>query len=376
MKKFFRSIARMRVVSLASLMLLGSGCANAPDSPEILLERAGILMDRGQEAEAVPFLDRAVSAMPENPEAYFQRGLAYERLDLHEKALDDYVACLKLDNLRADALNNKAVQLATLKRYDDAIAAFSELVNQDQENFLGYRNRGLCRFDMQDFNGALTDYSAALKLNPEDSSSWFQRGNVYLAANELEAAENDYSKALELDPDFAKAWMNRGVVRYRMGQKTTAAEDLTKAQELDNNIVLPGIDFFNDQELSASATEVVSTTEWESCRTLIEKDLGERGFSSLVFVREFPDFLCAELTGAFDGQSRTVLVACQQQDQTTFTLPCPDPSVEAGSEQQPCSLLVMRLSGKSGTVAEVAQFEQEWHPNANDGKPVIMNYRL
>jgi len=376
MKKLFPSIARTRVMSLASLMLLGSGCANAPDSPEILLERAGILMDRGQEAEAVPFLDRAISAMPENPEVYFQRGLAYERLDLHEKALDDYVACLELNDLRADALNNKAVQLATLKRYDEAIAAFSELVDQDQKNFLGYRNRGLCRFDMQDFDGALQDYSTALKLNPEDSSSWFQRGNVYLAANKLDAAASDYSKALELDPDFAKAWMNRGVVKYRMGQKTTAAEDLTKAQDLDSNIVLPGLDFFSDRDLSSSATEVLSATVWDSCRTLIEKDLGERGFSSLVFVREFPDLHCAEMTGSFDGQSRTVLVTCQQQGQTSVTLPCPDPAVEAGSEQQPCSLLVLRLSDKSGAVAEVAQFEQEWHPNADDGKPVIMKYNL
>ena len=50
------------LVSLACLILLVSGCAKAPDSPEILLERARILMDRGQGAEAIPFLDSAVDS--------------------------------------------------------------------------------------------------------------------------------------------------------------------------------------------------------------------------------------------------------------------------------------------------------------------------
>jgi tetratricopeptide (TPR) repeat protein len=376
MTKIHASVGRIFPVSIACLLILGVGCAKAPDSPEILLERARILMDRGQGAEAVPFLDGAVEAMPDNPEAYYQRGLAYENLDLHEKALDDYVACLKLDSRRTDALNNKAVQLAKLKRFDEAIAAFSELVDLNRDDFLGYRNRGLCRFDVQDYAGALQDYATAVKLNPADSSSWFQRGNVYLATSALEAAESDYSKAVELDPRFAKAWMNRGVVRYRMGEKTSASEDLTRAQELDNNIVLPGIDFFRDADPATSATEVVTAGVWDSCRLLIEKDLGERGFSSLVFVREFPDLHCAELTGAIDGQARTVLVTCQQQGQTSVTLPCPDVSGETGGPQPSFSLLVLRLSRKSDAVAEVAQFEQEWHPDADDGKPVIMNYNL
>ena len=359
-----------RVMLLACLTPLFSGCAKAPDSPEILLERAKILMDRGQGAEAIPFLDSALKAMPQNPDAWYQRGLAYENLGLPEKALEDYAACLKLDKFRTDALNNKAVQLAMLKRFDEAIVTFSELVDLDRDDFLGYRNRALCRFDMHDNAGALQDYATALKLNPEDPSSWFQRGKVHLSMDSLDAAEHDFSKAVELDAGFAKAWMNRGLVRFQRGEKALAAADLTKAQELDSNIVLPGIGAFSDTDPSSSATI------WDSCRLLIEKDLGERGFSSLIFVREFPDLHCAELTGDFDGQARTVLVACQQQGQTSVTLPCPDHTAVAGTRKLPCSLLVLRLSGSNGTVAKVARFEQEWNPDVGEGEPVIMKYHM
>lgn len=367
---------RTAVITLTCVVLVGLGCAQAPDSPQLMLERAKILMDRGQGAEAIPLLDRIMEVAPDNAEVCFHRGLAYESLDLPEKALADYVACLKLDGMRTDALNNKAVQLAKLKRYDEAIVTFSEVVDLDPEDFLGYRNRGLCRFDMQDNAGALEDYATALQLNSEDPSSWYQRGNVHLAMNTLDAAESDFSKALELDPEFAKAWMNRGVTRYRRGEKALAAEDLTEAQKLDSNIVLPGLDFFKDPDPAASAAQGDVATAWQHCRPVIERDLTERGFSELVFVREFPDFCSAELTGEFEGVPCKVLVACQQHGQSTIALPCPDHEADAAKDGRPCSLLVLQLADAKETPAKIVRFEQNWNPAADAGEPVIMNYSL
>lgn len=364
------------LASVACLMLLIAGCAKAPDSPELLLARAKILMDRGQGAEAIPVLDLAVKATPQNPELYFQRGLVYENLDLPEKALADYVACRKLDDRRTDALNNQAVQLAKLQRYDEAILAFSELVELDREDFLGFRNRGRCRFDMHDDTGALQDYDTALKLNPEDASSWFQRGNVYLSMDNLDAAESDFTKALELDTEFAKAWMNRGVVRYRKGAKSLAADDLTRAQELDSNIVLPAIDFFSDALHSAAATEATPASVWDTCRPLIAGELANRGFTKLVFVREFPDLQCAELTSEFDGRPNSVLVTCQQPGKSTITLPFPDLPELAGGGRRPCSLLVLQIPDNNGIAPKVSRFQQEWNPRTQNGSPVIMDYEL
>ena len=365
-----------RLLSAACLILLISGCAAAPDSPELMLARAKILMDRGQGAEAIPMLDLALQTMPQDPEIYYQRGLVYESLNLPEKALADYVACLQLDKRRTDARNNKAVQLAKLKRFDEAIITFSELVDLDREDFLGYRNRGLCRFEMHDNAGALQDYDTALDLNPDDSSAWFQRGNVRLSMDNLDAAESDFSQALELDNEFAKAWMNRGVVRYRKGEKLLAAADLTRAQDLDSNIVLPAIDFFSDAPHSAATADVRTVSVWDSCRPLIEAELADRGFTEVVFVREFPDLQCAELTGKFSGQRGTILVTCQQTGKSTVTLPCPDLLALAGGERLPCTLLVLQGPDQNGTAAKVVRFEQQWNPETAHGSPVMMDYEL
>ena len=332
-------------------------------------------MAQDQTALAIPLLDRVIDEAPQDSEAFFQRGIAYEDLNLPEKALADYDACLKLDEFRTDALNNKAVQLAKLERMEEAISAFTELVDLDREDFLGYRNRGLCRFDQQDYPEALNDYHKAIRLYPEDASSWFQRGNVHLAMNSLTEAESDYSKAIELDPDFAQAWMNRGVVNYRTGRKTQAAEDLAKAQELDSNIVIPAIDVFSDIAKSAAATEAMPNDNWKTCCCAVEKELAERGFSQLVFVREFPDLRCAELTGEINGQPRTILVTYQQADESTVTLPCVDFQPTNG-ETPSYALLVLQMPDDSKMTSNVVRFDINWNPVPKTGEPVIMNYAL
>lgn len=352
-----------------------TGCARSPDSPEVMLERARILMAQDQTASAIPLLDSVIKATPQNSEVFFQRGVAYENLDLPEKALEDYDACLKLDEFRTDALNNKAVQLAKLKRMDEAVAAFTELIDLDREDFLGYRNRGLCHFDQQNYPGALDDYNKAIRLYPDDASSWFQRGNVHLAMNSLAEAESDYSKAVDLDPDFAKAWMNRGVVNYRTGKRTRAAEDLAKAQEMDSNIVIPAIDVFSDIAKSAAATEVMPDDNWKTCCFAVEKKLAERGFTELVFVREFPDLRCAELTGEIEGLRRTILVTYQRAKQSSVTLPCVDFQPTNG-ERPSYALLVLRMPDDNNKTSDVIRFDMNWSPSPKTGEPVIMNYTL
>ncbi len=332
-------------------------------------------MAQDQTANAIPLLDRVIEASPQNSEAFFQRGVAYENLELAEKALADYDTCLKLDEFRTDALNNKAVQLAKLDRLDEAVAAFTELVDLDREDFLGYRNRGLCRFDQKDYPAALADYNKAIRLNSDDASSWFQRGNVHLAMNTLTEAESDYSHAIELDPEFAKAWMNRGVVNYRTGKRTQAAEDLTKAQELDSNIVIPAIDVFSDIAESAAATEAMPQDSWKTCCSLAEKELSERGFTELVFVREFPDLRCAELSGEIDGLPHMILVTYQQAAQSTVTLPCVD--FESKNGEKPLyALLVLKMPNDSKPSSDVIRFDLNWNPGPKTGEPVIMNYAL
>lgn len=353
---------------LLSATLLHTGCSGSPDSPEVKLERARILMDRDQAAEAVPLLNEVIDATPKDPEARYQRGVAYESLDVLEKALADYTECLTLDTERTDALNNKAVVLARMKRFEEAAAEFSRLVDLDPQGPLAYRNRGLCHFDLKQFDAALADYAKALELDPMEPASWFQRGGVYLALQRYEEAEQDYSKAISIAPDLAKAWMNRGVARYQRGEMALAAEDLKKAQALDDNIVLPDIDFFASAKQPASSPQ----SQWTALKPFAETQLSSRGFEQITAKREFPEFGCAEFSAVHSDQIWTILVGTQAADESVITLPGIHENDPADART---AILVLKPSA-DGAEPQVVQFEQPWKADTTAVKPLLMRYSV
>ncbi len=331
-----------------------------------------MLLEREQIEESIPLFSEAIAAMPDDPEPRYLRGLAYEKLDVLERALTDYTDCLRLDKDRTDALNNKAVVLAKLQRFEEAAAEFTRLVNLDPQDPLAYRNRGLCHFDLEHYDAALLDYDKAIQLAPEDAAGWFQRGNVFLEKSEYPKAVEDYSKAIGFDELLAKAWMNRGVARYQNGDKALASADLQKAQALDDNIILPGLDFFADPSASSAGSQL--SDAWATLRDAATLHLTAQGFADVRVVREFPSFQCAELSGLLAGKSRTILLTCCPTDQTNLTVPAVASTTDTNGVVPSCTLLVLQSPLPDGASVRVIRFEMEWNPSSQVSQPVIVRY--
>jgi tetratricopeptide (TPR) repeat protein len=368
----------LRIFQLGLFVLfLNAGCGGSPDSPEVKLERARILMEREQAAEAIPLLNEVVAAAPKNPEARYQRGVAYESLDVLEKALVDYTECLAMDAERTDALNNKAVVLARMRRFEEAAAEFTRLVDLDPQGSLAYRNRGLCHFDLKQYDAALADYAKALELAPDDASNWYQRAGVYLEQKRFEEAEQDYSKAIDLDPVFPKAWMNRGITRYRRGERKLAAEDFQKAQSLDDNIILPDIDFFADTTPSAETTAQPSGSDvWKTVLDAAEKELMNRGATDIKLVAEHPSFQCAEYSAIIDNKAWRILVSCGPDGRDSLTLPAVSKSNEADEiDTALVALLILNLDAANGRPS-IGRFEKPWSFSGTATDSVIQRYRV
>lgn len=349
-----------------------AGCSSDPNTAEIKLERARMLMERNQAAEAIPILNEVVAAVPTDAEAWYQRGVAYEALNVLEKALNDYTECLKLDKDRTDALNNKAVVLAKMERFTEAAAEFTHLVDLDPSGPLAYRNRGLCHFDLGDYETALADYAKAIELDPNDPANWFQRAGVYLEQKRYQEAEQDYSKALDLDPELARAWMNRGVARYRRGEMKLASEDFTKAQELDSSILIPDIDFFATAATTETSASLPGTDSWNSVKTVAEQELSARGFTTITLIRQYPDLHCAEYSAELDATKWTILIACPDPKDSSVVLPAIS---EQATSENPQTALLMMAAGSGETPANVVRFQQPWLPTGTT-EPLVMKYQL
>jgi len=117
--------------------------------------------------------DKAIELNPDNADAYFNRGDAYDEIGEYEKAIADY---------------SKAIEL----KPGDALAYF---------------NRGNAYGEIREYGKAIADYSRVIELNPGDADTYYNRGLACQEKGELAKAASDLEKCIELsaDSELAKA---------------------------------------------------------------------------------------------------------------------------------------------------------------------------
>jgi tetratricopeptide (TPR) repeat protein len=87
----------------------------------------------------------------------------------------------------------KGISALQQRDFDAAIAAFTELIQQDQNDVDAYYNRGIAYAEKGDLDKAIADQSAAIRLDPEDAQAYYNRGRAY-----LQKSEDNFQQAKQL----------------------------------------------------------------------------------------------------------------------------------------------------------------------------------
>lgn len=117
-------------------------------------------------------------------------------------------------------------------RYDEAIKAFTHVLNINPDFAKAYTARGLAWYKKGVFGRAITDFNKALDIDPLDAKAYNNRGLVWYKKGDYDRAIADYNKALDIDPNDAKAFNNRGLAWYKKGDYDRAIADYNKAQDI------------------------------------------------------------------------------------------------------------------------------------------------
>jgi len=174
--------------------------------------------------------------LKEYAEAYYNRGLAYTKLNQHEQAMEDYDRAIALNPNFAEAYYNRGNAYAKLNQPERAIKDYDRAIALNPNDAAAYNNRGLAYAELNQLERAIKDYDRAIELNPALAEAYNNRGNAYAKLNQHERAIKDYDKAIELNPNYAtKAYYNRGLAYAKLNQHERAIEDYEKAIELNPN---------------------------------------------------------------------------------------------------------------------------------------------
>jgi tetratricopeptide (TPR) repeat protein len=161
----------------------------------VLASYAGALGALGRYDEALVQLDRAIELDPLNAEAYYNRGLVYERQGKRGEALAEYRTALRY---RTDY---EPARAALLRLEGSAGPERAQTPNEKLATLLAERASSAARHG--DYDSAMKQLDEAERIAPELALVYQYRSNVAFLRGERETAIAALERALELEPDNA-----------------------------------------------------------------------------------------------------------------------------------------------------------------------------
>ncbi len=167
---------------------------------------------------------------------FYQRAQANLQLKDFPAVQNDIIETLKLDPKHLAAYMLAADVAARTKTPEEAIAAYSKVVEVFPDNPVTYNNRGMFLQSKGRAHEALADFNKAIQIDSKFIPAYVNRGFAYMEAGDLTSADTALSQALAVDPQQFGAMNLRATVRLNAGRLQEAISDYrTVAQNASRN---------------------------------------------------------------------------------------------------------------------------------------------
>ncbi|MCX7570775.1 tetratricopeptide repeat protein [Tumebacillus sp. DT12] len=134
---------------------------------------------------------------------------------------------------RSVLIHNKALILASMKRYEEALADFNRVIEIDP-NYPEYHfDRGNLYNKMGRLEEAVENYTHAIEISPPFPEVYFNRAGAYSRLGMAEKALADYDYLLDIDPTHLDGRLNRATLFLEAGETALARQDAEEGLALD-----------------------------------------------------------------------------------------------------------------------------------------------
>lgn len=239
-----------------------------PRLPEPACNLGQALCFLGRQAEAIPWLDRAIAGRPtltlthelkadalysmgkhsdlvqacreafalgvESAHLRHLSGTSLTALKQPAEALLAFDRTLQLDSRHIDALNGRGNALEALGRYEEALGAFDQGLALKADFPEALHNRARVLATLKRYPEALDNVARALQYKPDFADAWNSRGATLDLLDKPEEAVIAFDRAITLNPNHATALSNRGIVLVKHGHYESGLESLERALALNS----------------------------------------------------------------------------------------------------------------------------------------------
>lgn len=214
-----RRLRSINYLFLAALLFL-TGCQ--PPGPRALLDGERLIRD-GKYPEAITRLEKAVSLLPKNAQAWNHLGLAYQYAGKPDDAFKAYQQAITLDRNLAPVRFNIGILHLEQGRLNEAINELTTCTVLDPTAHSAHVNLGKAWLRAKRVEEAERAFATVLRADPKNVEALNYYGVTQLHRRKAPDARAYFNEALKLQPDYSPAVLNQAALNhYYIVNKTNA----------------------------------------------------------------------------------------------------------------------------------------------------------
>jgi len=226
----------------AAIEALRQGLKINPYYPEGYNNLASFFLQQKKYDQAEKVLNHALKLRPHYGKAFFNLGrVNLERGD-KEKAWEYFKsACTKADMDTEFGFNTYAKVSLSLKKYEDAIFAYSRVLEFNPHNHDAVFNLGNAYFFTGNYNRAVSLFKQSRDTNPEDTRAWYNLGEAYFKLGEHKLAVETFEHIRKFSKQLPQMNLRIASCYEKLGNTHKAEEALEEVVSMEQNSVPDGI---------------------------------------------------------------------------------------------------------------------------------------
>lgn len=179
--------------------------------------------------EAADAFQQAIALRADYLDAYYNLGLALNKMNRLEQALVTWRSLLELSPAHLGAGFQAGCLLMRQEKFNEALEQFATVLKNHPTHIETIANMATCCLQLGWLNEAKKYYRMVLEQAPEDAQTFYNLGVVHAQQGALDEAIQYYLRAIAVEKDFFAAHNNLGAAYLALKNREAATQHFQEA---------------------------------------------------------------------------------------------------------------------------------------------------
>lgn len=181
---------------------------------------------KGDLKKAIEQWTAAAQLNPQDPDYFFNLGVAYFELKKYIEAIDALTRTLAICPIYYKANLILGTAFLKIRKFENARKHIEKSLIVNKNNLLAYLNLGAVNSILKDYKNGISMFEKAIELSPKEASAYMGLAKIYATLDNIEKANFYFRKVIEFDKKGNLANYAKRLITSQRRQKIEEEEPL------------------------------------------------------------------------------------------------------------------------------------------------------